>query len=137
MTRVIHRASNAQGGNLTDRMQRIAVTMGMVSIVAATVFWDTQAGFLEEAAQRGIREPVELLTSLWETASEESDTLISSLARIAAVASRYKTPGHRPKNQRPLSWASTPRELPQPGKRSRPTLIVPPREQSAKPMRLD
>ena len=89
MARVVQQTS-AKGGFSAMHMARAAVCMGMLSIAAVTVFWDSPSEFLDDAVKKGIAEPSDMLEALWEAASEESDIVTASLGRIAAVAARYR-----------------------------------------------
>ena len=87
--RRVTRATASKARVDPSTMYRIAVDLSMVSVMSATVFWDTEEQFTETATKIVDPQLHLHLPGLWAAACEEAEAVVAALARVALVAKRY------------------------------------------------
>jgi hypothetical protein len=102
---------------------RIAMAMGMLSVLTATIFWDSAEEFMQAACQQVSASDQQYLDTLWAETSAEADLVVAALARVRLIAQRY-APNAAPtvtKTSQATVWAALGAVLPVPGTRRKRT----------------
>ena len=100
----------------TNTMCRIAMSLGMCSIMTATVFWDTEQEFTHAALNIVASDLQVHLPELWNLAAEEADAVVTALAKVAIVAKKYAPRLQEKRKASTFKWSGVDVQLPLPGR---------------------